>query len=294
MAACREAEIRAEFSQRRWGDTRQAEGRTPRPWKWKRPEIDTSNFRPLSSLTTQEQQQLVLNHFVAMEKSAVNSRRENEGEITHETIDDARIDLAHCEGSYPTEPINWESLLIGLLISEKIHADNKECEDFKLLCNYFKHASIENAWRNVSALEGNIHAERDRRFKGYGFESESNADLGSNQRTSQQSKTIEQLCSAFLESKTKEGRSKATLNKYPNTFRVVKDFWGENRAIESISREDAVQIVEFLTTYFKEQEGLQLGFGNEVKYCATPACSSAPRNKLSVERALSGTAKFSI
>jgi len=248
LAACREAELRAEFSQRRRGERRQAGGPKPKPWKRKHEETDTSKLRPLSSLNTKDHKQVILNRFIEMERRSANARLRINGEVTHEIIDDARIDLAVCEGSYPTEPIDWGNALSAALLSAGIHADDKESEDFKLLCNYFKHACIENAWRNVAALEGEVHPQRDRIFKGYGFDSPYNETVATGQVNDRQSITIEQLCSAFLDAKTKEGRSNATMNKYPNTFKVVIDFWGGNRTIESISREDAVQMAEFLST----------------------------------------------
>lgn len=198
-------------------------------------------LRPLAALSDLERWDFILRQFVRLEKRAFASgwrdhsarSRENGDDVFYTAISDFNV----YSGSPNYEPIDWRSWLEQSLNEEDIKIEEKGEARLSELCNLFKRAYIESAWRTCEALEGNPSAERDRRVKGVDFDTSLSSKDGI---------TIGKLCTSYVESK-KAGRVKrASLNKYSMQVRVLKDFWGEGKALASITVDDACRLAKFL------------------------------------------------
>lgn len=226
-----------------WEEKRRANQKA-RP---KKRTLPPSNIRPLSSLSDLEKRDFIRRTFVRLERKA-----EQEGR-GYDALDDqvmrdqmlatATEDLAVMAGlTTQYEPYNWDHSTRHALREAGIEVDLKsESAYFPELCKLFKKVHVQSQQRTVKALEGEILDNTD-------WLSEPEPAAASTQESTINEISIEELCEKYLASKSGRSLSFKWKNKFENQANLVKDFWGADKSISSITPEDAAAIASFLNT----------------------------------------------
>jgi hypothetical protein len=214
-------------------------------WEEKRQELsaqaqkDSLPKKPLSSLSELERKEFIFRQFVRLEKSAATTgwRRYDPTDEHFDALYTAQIDLSAYSGSPNYEPINWDAEVIRLLTAEGIEVSpSAEQSLVNSLSHLLQLAYIESAWRTCSTLEGNIGQVSDRIFSHLGPDTILESRHGA--ESLEESHTVRELCTAFQEYR-KNRVTLATLAKYKMAIRILEDYIGENRKLESIMLADA-------------------------------------------------------
>ncbi len=187
----------------------------------------------LSALSKREKRDLVLKWFVKRENEAAGFRGRFEIE-DYETrnliFTSASEELAamgaapNADGAYTA--FDWDAHLAEALAEDGIEFKPEDIsEEFFSL---FRRAVTEVQWRTVATLDGEPFRKRDDAFATLHAFSEINIPA------TRATRTVEQLCDEFLETKTAGGRSPATLKSYNTRINILKESLGQSTALSSL------------------------------------------------------------
>ena len=198
--------------------------------------------RKLSALTEPEMRDLIIQHFVAMERErdrlALSELDSGERNEVAQTIAE---DLADYTRQDPRGDWSaWDKSVASFLESKGIQSDGKDSKAYRSLKDLFRRSYVEHYTRSLDLVEQGQYREHDQFFRRYGAET-----LLAAPETSA-GETIGRLRDSYLEHRKASGVSQAMLDKYPMEFRLLADFFGEGKELRSIAAEEAKQFVDFL------------------------------------------------
>ena len=198
--------------------------------------------RKLSALKEPEMRDLIIQHFVAMERErdrpALSELDGGERDEVAQTISE---DLADYTRPDPRgDWSEWDKSVASFLDSKGIQSDGKDSKAYRLLKDLFRRSYVEHYTRTLDLVEEGQYREHDQFFRQYGAETllaapETSAGV-----------TIARLRDSYLEDKKGSGVSQAMLDKYPMEFRLLTDHFGEQKELRSITVEEAKQFVDYL------------------------------------------------
>ena len=200
--------------------------------------------RKLSDLTDIERRDFILRAFIASEKQQAGVRAWNPDNRTT-YLETAREDLAAIEGSPHFEEPDWLEEIRALLDLQGISHEGTDDATLRPLADKLRRAAVESAWRTERAISGSPYDSRDSAFAAFHADSPLPA-------AAKPSKTIGDLCADYIAHNLNKARigllAKSTIPKIEMRSRILTDFFGEGKAVASLTREDAARLVDFLPT----------------------------------------------
>ncbi|MEM9481519.1 MAG: site-specific integrase [Verrucomicrobiota bacterium] len=203
---------------------------------------EPNSIRPLSSLSREEQRDVIFEWFIAHERDSERFREEmrsSPDEVwRRERIIDAKEDLSTFEGGDAWEPVKWEKQAASVLEARGVEmTEGKEADDFIAL---FRRAVIEAYWRNVEAFDGRDFARRDPAFEDLHSESQRKV------KAQASGHSIAEICERYPKRKGEGVLSGATILSYVQPIRVLEQLFSPSRDLQSLSFEDGEKVIEFL------------------------------------------------
>lgn len=217
--------------------------------------------RRLADISDIERRDFVIRQFIASEKleSAVRSF-ESDPDTRGLKLEVAREDLGAIEGSPHYAGTDWLSVARKALEADGISTDaTRDAAALRSIADMLRRAAMENAWRTERSINGSPFDARDAYFDAFHQDSPL-------PQAAKASKTVADLCRDYLahnHGKVKAGNlARSTIPKIEMRCRILADFFGEGRALASITSEDVARMVDFLPTLphsaTKRYKGLSL------------------------------------
>ena len=203
--------------------------------------------RRLSDISDIQRRDFVIRQFIASEKleSAVRSFESDSG--TRELkLEVAREDLGAIEGSPHYAETDWLSVARKALEEDGISIDGtRDAKTLRSIADMLRRAAVENAWRTERAISGRPFDSRDAYFDAF------HQDSPLPQAT-KELKTIGDLHREFMtdaRERAKAGNlAPSTVKWMEQSSKVMVEFFGEETALPSITKNDATRLVAFLPT----------------------------------------------
>ena len=209
-----------------------------------------SNRCKFADLSEQERNDLVLRIFIKREKDAQETKRildKNEREeVIANVIDDlgAAQNAAECDLPFTAPSYDSRGYLKGELEKRGIMVEDTLSPEFKDMAERLRRADVESLERTLSALEGEQFKEFDPLFKGY----HSGSDKPEIELAR---KTVGDLCQAYKDHcrmRIEKGQmASSTFSKIEMRCRILSDFFGGDKALTAIGKDEAVQLVDRLS-----------------------------------------------
>jgi integrase len=206
--------------------------------------------RRLSDMTDIQRRDFVIRHFIASEQREVQSKvrkSESDKDILQLKQETAWTDLNVLEGKSPNfAPIDWLSNARKALEAAGISIDDtRDADVLRSIADKLERAEIETAWRTGEAVNGRPHATRDAYFDAFHQDSPL-------PQAAKESKTIGDLRREFMadaRERAKAGNlAPSTVKWMEQSSKVMAEFFGEETALPSITKNDAARLVAFLPT----------------------------------------------
>ncbi|MEI6715154.1 MAG: site-specific integrase [Verrucomicrobiota bacterium] len=209
--------------------------------------------RKLVDLSEIERRDFIIRAFITSEKEQTTYRVfESDPEIREQMLDTVREDLAVTQGSSSYAPVDWRAEAIQALKAEGISV---ETADEALLAEFtdkLQRVRRESAWRTEQALNGNRFRTHDTFFRDFDADSSIQPPANAVPPPANVGMTIGGLCREYLthnEAKNEKGKLRRnTLSKMQIRCRLLTDFFGTARSLNSITDDDAIRMVDFLAT----------------------------------------------
>ena len=207
---------------------------------------DTPTKRKLASMSEIERQDFIIRAFITNEKGEAKRRSlDSDSDSRNVKLDTAREDLTALEGSPLYQEIDWLKRTREALEAAGVSAEGANDALLGELADRLKRAMVESAWRTERALSGMSFEARDPSFKMLHADSATPSPATDG-------KTVGDLCGDYLahnQNKVEKGHlARSTIPKIEMRCRILTDFFGKGKLLASITKEDAISLVDFLPT----------------------------------------------
>jgi integrase len=203
--------------------------------------------RRLADFSDIERRDFVIRQFIANEKleSAVRSF-ESDPDTRELKLEVAREDLGAIEGSNHYAGTDWLSVARKALEADGISIDaTRDAATLRSIADMLRRAAMESAWRTERAISGSPFDARDAYFDAFHQDSPL-------PQAAKASKTVGDLRREFMadaRERAKAGNlAPSTVKWMEQSSKVMAEFFGEETALPSITKNDAARLVAFLPT----------------------------------------------
>ena len=208
---------------------------------------EASAKRRLTDFSDIHRRDFVIRQFIASEKleSAVRSF-ESDPDTRELKLEVAREDLGAIEGSPHYAGSDWLSVARKALEEDGISIDaTRDATALRSIADMLRRAAMESAWRTERAISGSSYDSRDAYFDAFHQDSPL-------PQAAKASKTIGDLRREFMadaRERAKAGNlAPSTVKWMEQSSKVMAEFFGEETALPSITKNDAARLVAFLPT----------------------------------------------